>query len=73
MSAIADMLEARAPALATLVTREMGKPVAGAEGEIRKCAWVCRHYAEHGPSMLEAETASIDGADVRVLYDPIGS
>ncbi len=42
MMAVAESLEARKPALARLVTEEMGKTLAAATAEIDKCAGVCR-------------------------------
>src|SRR4051794_17331970 len=44
--AIADGLRARRDEAATLITAEMGKPLAEARSEIDKCIWVCEHYAE---------------------------
>lgn len=73
LHAIGDALDRKAKALARIVTLEMGKPISEAEGEIRKCAWVCRYYAEHGPNMLTSEPAAIEGADVVVRYDPLGT
>ena len=42
---IADVLEERRNAWATLTAVEMGKPVMAGRAEIEKCAWVCRYYA----------------------------
>lgn len=42
-------------ALARLATLEMGKPIALARAEVRKCASLFAYLAEHGPAMLESE------------------
>ncbi len=69
---LADLLEERAGPLGLLMTREMGKPIRQAEGEIRKCAGVCRYYATNAESLLEPEPIDV-GSDGAVLRcDPIG-
>lgn len=68
----ADVLEARATELARLAVREMGKPIRQAEAEVRKCAWVCRHYAEHGAAYLGPVPAESDGSKAYVVYQPLG-
>ena len=35
-----------------LMALEMGKPVRDGRQEIEKCAWLCRHFAEHGAAGL---------------------
>ncbi|WOO39979.1 NAD-dependent succinate-semialdehyde dehydrogenase [Rubellicoccus peritrichatus] len=67
----ADVLDRRKEKLALLMTREMGKPIKEARGEVEKCAMVCRYFAEHGPRFLEDET--IEG-DVKsyVTFHPLG-
>ena len=42
------VLRDRAEALATLVTSEMGKPLAEARGEVAKSALTADHYADQG-------------------------
>ncbi len=72
LAAIANELDARAAQLAALMTEEMGKPVSEAEAEIRKCAWVCRHYADRGGSILAPETVDTGARESFVRYDPLG-
>ena len=72
MRAVADGLEQRADALATLMVREMGKPIGQARAEVEKCAWVCRHYADHAPDYLADEPAPVEDARAFVAYQPLG-
>ena len=69
---LAEALEDEAPALAETMALEMGKPVAQGVAEARKCAWVCRHYAERGAAMLAPERREADGARAEVRYEPLG-
>jgi succinate-semialdehyde dehydrogenase/glutarate-semialdehyde dehydrogenase len=69
---LAEALEGEAPALAETMAIEMGKPFAQGVAEARKCAWVCRHYAEHGAAMLAPERRESDGARAEVRYEPLG-
>jgi len=55
-----------------LMTREMGKPIGAALAEAEKCAWVCRHYAEHGAAMLADEPRRTDAHQSFIRYQPIG-
>jgi succinate-semialdehyde dehydrogenase / glutarate-semialdehyde dehydrogenase len=68
----ADILEQRAPELAELAAREMGKPVAAGRGEATKCAWACRHYAENASAYLAPEEVETDGRRSVVTYQPLG-
>ncbi|MEL6367008.1 MAG: aldehyde dehydrogenase family protein [Pseudomonadota bacterium] len=54
----ARLLRERRPMLAAIMTDEMGKPLAAAEGEIEKCAWVCEFYAQNAESFLQDQTVS---------------
>jgi succinate-semialdehyde dehydrogenase/glutarate-semialdehyde dehydrogenase len=72
LTRLADALEREAPALAETMALEMGKPVAQGAAEAKKCAWVCRHYAEHGAAMLAPERRESDGARAEVRYEPLG-
>lgn len=68
--ALASTLEAKAEAFAQMISREIGKPVAQARGEVNKCVGLCRWYAEHGPAMLAAEPTQVEKA--RIEYRPLG-
>jgi acyl-CoA reductase-like NAD-dependent aldehyde dehydrogenase len=72
LAAVAGLLRASAGDLARLMTAEMGKPIAAAEAEVEKCAWVCDYYAEHAAGFLAAETVATDAAKSLIRYDPLG-
>ncbi|HEX9890257.1 MAG TPA: NAD-dependent succinate-semialdehyde dehydrogenase [Nitriliruptorales bacterium] len=69
---VADGLEKRKAELAELMTTEMGKPIGSAEGEVDKCAWVCRHYADHGEGYLQHDVIETDAVRSYVRFDPLG-
>jgi succinate-semialdehyde dehydrogenase/glutarate-semialdehyde dehydrogenase len=68
----ADILERGAQAFGRAMTLEMGKPIAQAVAEVRKCALVCRHYAEYGAAYLAAEEVDTDAVSASVRYEPLG-
>ena len=64
----ASLLETGAGKFARLMAEEMGKPVAQGQGEVLKCAAVCRYYAAHGEAMLAPESRE----GVTVVHQPLG-
>ncbi|WP_022836055.1 NAD-dependent succinate-semialdehyde dehydrogenase [Salisaeta longa] len=72
MRRVADLLEERADTYGRLMTREMGKPLDQATGEVEKCAWVCRYYAEHAADFLSDEPVATDATESFVAYEPLG-
>jgi len=63
----------RQEALADLIVSEMGKVKKEALGEIKKCAWVCRYYAENGNRFLEREIIDSDASESFVSFQPLGT
>ncbi len=55
-----------------MITLEMGKILRESIAEIEKCAWLCDHYAQHGPEMLESESAPSDGTVSYIRFEPLG-
>lgn len=70
---VADALEKDAQEHGRRMALEMGKPLAQGEGEAKKCAWVCRYYAEHGEEFLHRRDAVSDGSEAFVRHDPLGT
>ncbi|RKZ17510.1 NAD-dependent succinate-semialdehyde dehydrogenase [bacterium] len=68
----ATVLEERAADWARIMALEMGKPVSEGEAEARKCAWVCRYYADEAEGFLTPEPRESDGSAAWVRYDPLG-
>jgi succinate-semialdehyde dehydrogenase / glutarate-semialdehyde dehydrogenase len=68
----ADVLEAKAADYARDITLEMGKPLAQAEAEVKKCASACRHYAEHGPAYMQDQTYQTEAHRAFVRHLPMG-
>jgi succinate-semialdehyde dehydrogenase/glutarate-semialdehyde dehydrogenase len=69
-----EILDGEKDRLARLMTTEMGKTLAAARAEAEKCAWVCRHYAEHAARMLAPQTVDVGGtARGEVHFLPLGA
>jgi succinate-semialdehyde dehydrogenase / glutarate-semialdehyde dehydrogenase len=66
------LLESELPAVATLLSTEMGKTFASAKGEVAKCALCMRYYAEHAERYLATERIATAGSDSGVRYEPLG-
>ena len=69
---ISGTLRDRKREYAVLMAQEMGKPVAQAEGEVEKCAWLCDYYRESTPEFLADKTLEIAGQKSLVTIQPIG-
>jgi len=68
----AAVLERRKAELARMMTLEMGKPIAAAVGEVEKCAWVCRYYAENADQHLADRVVSTSASESFIRYQPLG-
>ncbi len=72
LHAAAAYLQEHRTRLAALATLEMGKPIAEAEAEVEKCAWVCTHYAEHAAAYLADQPHPSNAAESYVEFAPLG-
>lgn len=71
---VADIYEARAEELAAIITREMGKPVKQAQGEIGIVVAIYRYYAKNGPKFLADEELEIaSGGKALVRKEAVGA
>ncbi len=72
LRAAARVLRSERSRWATLMTREMGKPIVEAEAEIDKCAWNCDFYAEHAQQFLADEPVQTNARESFVAFEPLG-
>lgn len=70
---VGSAMRARGEALAQMISREMGKPIAQARGEVAKSANLCDWYAEHGPAMLNTEATLFEDNKAVIEYRPMGA
>lgn len=69
----AAVLRGRATELASLITREMGKPITEARAEVEKSALGCEYYADAAPAFLADEMIESDARRSLVAYQPLGT
>ena len=69
---LSHILDDRKKEFATIITKEMGKPISESTAEIEKCSWVCNFYADNGKKFLEPEFLETDAKDSYVRFDPLG-
>jgi succinate-semialdehyde dehydrogenase/glutarate-semialdehyde dehydrogenase len=73
MAKAGEVLRENKREYAEVMTREMGKPISQAIGEVEKCAWVCDYYAERGAEHLQDERiGSEPGTNTYVRHEPLG-
>ncbi len=70
---LAVRLRERKQRYGSLISLEMGKPIAQAEIEIDKCARGCDYYAGAAEEALKPQTIATDAARSYVRYDPLGT
>src|SRR5689334_16018599 len=68
----AEILETRKQEFAKIMTTEMGKPLKAAVGEVEKCAWVCRYYAETAQAHLADKVVETNARKSYVRFQPLG-
>ena len=69
----AEVLSINKVEYASLITREMGKPITQSLAEIDKCIWCCEHYAKNAADYLQDKAITIDSQKSYVTYQPLGA
>lgn len=72
MRRLASILLERKEQSATLMAREMGKPVTQGRAEIEKCVWVCEYFAENAERFLAEQRIPTDAEESFVTFAPLG-
>jgi len=68
----AQILEQESERFGRIMTLEMGKTLASAIAEARKCALACRYYAENGERLLADEVIATNATRSFIRYQPLG-
>lgn len=69
----AHLVLERSREIASLMTQEQGKPLAEAEGEVKKGAAILRYYAEEGERITGRIIANSEAnRESHVVYEPVG-
>ena len=68
----ADILENEAEKYGRIISLEMGKPLKDAVAEVKKCAKVCRYYAENAAGFLKDEEIETNASRSLIAYEPLG-
>jgi succinate-semialdehyde dehydrogenase/glutarate-semialdehyde dehydrogenase len=69
----AELMNERRDQYAALITREMGKRIEEAAGEIWLAASILEYYAKNGPRFLESKTIEVRQGEAIVENEPIGT
>lgn len=69
---LAKLIDERYHELAKLSSLEMGKPIIEAEGEVKKCAFVCRYYCKHIEAYLQPKKFELEDFKAEVVSEPLG-
>ena len=72
LRSVAGVLRAEKARFAALMTAEMGKPIAEAEGEVEKCAWTATWVADNAAGLLADEPIESTATKSYVRYQPLG-
>lgn len=72
LNSIAKELRTQKPALAKIITSEVGKTLSASEAEIEKCAITCEFYAQNAEKFLKPEEVETDASTSYVRFDPLG-
>lgn len=69
---VAEIMRANIEEYAALITFEMGKVISESRAEIKKCVWICEHFAEYSEKYLESRIVDTELSKSLVCYQPQG-
>ncbi|MDQ3071925.1 MAG: NAD-dependent succinate-semialdehyde dehydrogenase [Bacteroidota bacterium] len=69
---LSERLVANKSQYAKTITLEMGKPIKQSLAEIKKCALLCRHFAENAEGYLKPEGIQSEHAESNIHFEPLG-
>lgn len=69
---VGNVLRLHAEEMAQMISREIGKPIVQARGEVTKSANLCDWYAEQGPAMLSTQATQVENNKAVIEYRPLG-
>jgi len=72
MCRAAEVLRQGAPAYASLMAQEMGKPIRDGLAEVEKCAAGCEYYAGNAERFLAPEPVKTEAQKSFVTFNPLG-
>jgi succinate-semialdehyde dehydrogenase/glutarate-semialdehyde dehydrogenase len=72
MKQAARELRRDAERLGSLITLEMGKPLAQSRAEVEKCAWCCDYFADNAQAFLADMPKESTATESYVAFDPLG-
>jgi succinate-semialdehyde dehydrogenase / glutarate-semialdehyde dehydrogenase len=73
MTRLADIMREKKDYLATIMTSEMGTPLAQAKTEIEKCAFIADIFATESEKMLADEKAHVQAKEAYISFEPLGT
>ena len=68
----AELMRERTDELAALITKEMGKRIKEAAGEVELAASILEYYAEKGPGFLAPRPIDVMKGEAVVVNEPVG-
>lgn len=69
---LAQELRKNKTELASLATKEMGKPIKESLSEVEKCAWAMEFYADNSDIFLHDEAINTDARKSILSFEPLG-
>ena len=73
LNRVAKLLKDREDKYATLISREMGKPITQSRAEVQKCAWACSYFADNAADFLGTEPIETEATFSGIQYEPLGA